>query len=236
MIEWIGLPAIVIAFVSFLGAFVLVLATPSGEPRRPRIAKVLLSVILFIYVMASVSLFVSEFDLEQGLGESGEAIVNSLEDHIETLFPLLAVGAVFAAYSAQQMEDVRRAQGALARSHSLMMDIVDSTPAGVLFIGDTGRIVVANESAKRALGLAEDAETAEIRGGTWVAEGAPDDRPGDLTGLLGNEPYDGRALLVRWPDGRWIELMAAGRPLLDAKGALGGVVVSFERPVIHRAD
>jgi PAS domain-containing protein len=163
------------------------------------------------------------------LGKFGlPAISDLLEDNLEVLYPLIALGFVFSVYSAQQFTDVLRSQKALASSHDLMMDIVDGAPAGIMFLSPAGTIVFANETAQTVLELAEDRASGDMVGPGWVMDGSTG--PEDLSALVSDGPYTARPVTIRWPDGRAIDLIASGGPRSDARGDLGGVTVTFERP------
>lgn len=152
------------------------------------------------------------------------------DDYLETLFPVIGVGIVFAAYSGQQYADLLRGQRALARSHGLMMDIVDGAPAGILFLDPNGGPVFANTTAKSVLDMTEDEETGSMRVPGWVEDGVEGARPGEMLSLVRPEPYDDVPVRLTWPDGWAVDLRASGRPLSDATDELGGVVVTFEKP------
>jgi PAS domain-containing protein len=234
VIGWVALPAVVVGLVGFVGAFALLLLTPARPSiGMTRLVRGLILAVLAMLVVSSALLFMSEADMEDLLGPASEPYVAALEDNIDTLFPLLVLGIAFAALSAQQYDDVVRSTRAHGRTHDLMMDIVEAAPAGILFLSSNGRIRFANDAAKHVLDLVESPESATVITPGWVVEDAESAEPGALLPLVHDHSYDGLPVALRWPSGWRVELRASGRPLVDATGELGGVVVTFERPSLR---
>jgi PAS domain-containing protein len=230
-VETLALTGVVVGFVAFLAAFVLLLATPpKAESGRAPVVRLLLLLVFMLHVVSSATLFLSEADMEDAFGPAVQPIVGALEDNIETLFPLLAAGVAFAAYSGQQFADAVRAQKALARSNDLMLDVVDATPAGIAFLDASGQIAFANDTAKDVLDLVEQPGTGTLMNAVWVVEGEGDASPGSLASLVRKGAYDGMPLTLRWPSGVSVELRVSGRPMQDARNDIGGVVLTFDRP------
>jgi PAS domain-containing protein len=125
-----------------------------------------------------------------------------------------------------------RSTRAHGRTHDLMMDIVDSAPAGILFLGPQGQIMFANDTAREVLDLVESPGTGSIITPAWTVADHDDAVPGTLALLVHEKPFDGYPVTVRWPSGVEVLLRASGRPMHDARDELGGVVVSFERPAL----
>lgn len=212
-----------VALVGFIVALVFVVLVPTRRGASGNsISKWVLATAFGLYVLVEGSVVLSKLSLPH--------MSDLFEDNFEVVFPLFALGAVFAAYNAQQLADSNRARRALAQQHDLMMDIVDAAPAGIVVLGAGGTVTFANDAAKDVLELREDPDTGALTGPGWVAEGTPKASAGDLRVLLSAERYEGRPLMLRWPDGRVVHLRASGRPMLDARGELGGIVVAFERP------
>jgi PAS domain-containing protein len=221
--EVLGRIGDVLTLVSFSTAFVVLLVhTLRGGRREQTLAAALVIAALGIYVVIAVS--------DMLIWARVTTAFEVYDDYLEALFPVLALGIVFAAYSARQYADVVRAQRALAQSHELMMDIVDGAPAGILFLSPSGATVFANDAAKEVLDLVEDEVTGVITSPGWVEQDVEPARPGELAGLVRSEPYDGMPVTVKWPNGWAVDLRASGRPLSDSTGELGGVVVTFEKP------
>ncbi|MDO8963425.1 MAG: PAS domain-containing protein [Coriobacteriia bacterium] len=211
-------------FIFFTVTFVVVLvARRAGGNELPRPTKVMMLAAIGIYVLVTGS------DAAGRLGLT--SFIEPIEDHLETLFPVLAIGAVFSAYAARQYADLTRTQQALQQSHSLMMDVVDAAPAGIVFLDTTGHIAFANDTARDIMDLDEDAVTGVVAVPDWVMDGGDGDRPGNLIGLVSAESYSDRDVVLRWPTGWIIALRVSARPLSDDRGEVGGVVITFARPL-----
>ena len=223
MIGWVRFAGDLVAVLGFATALVFLFLVPTRRgPSGNAVAKWVLAGAFGLYVLVEASVVLAKLGLPH--------MSDLLEDNFEVIFPLFALGAVFAAYNAQQLADSNRARRALTQQHDLMMDIVDAAPAGIVVLGPGGTVTFANGAAKDVLALREDLDTGALAGPGWVADGSPGASAGDLRVLLATEQYEGRPLMLRWPDGRTVHLRASGRPMLDARGELGGIVVAFERP------
>jgi PAS domain-containing protein len=227
MLESMRIAGDLLGLVMFTAAFVLLATIPTSQARtrfQPAVKWVMLAA-LGVYVLVTASDAATQF----GITAAGEPI----EDYLESLFPLLVLGAAFAAFSAQQNSDVGRAQTALGHANDLMLGIVDAAPAGILFLSSNGQIRFANDAAKHVLDLVESPEASTVLTPGWVVEGAEDAEPGALLTLVQDHSYEALPVALRWPSGWRVELRASGRPLVDATGELGGVVVTFERPSLR---
>jgi PAS domain-containing protein len=237
-LETFALAGVVVGIAGFAAAFGLLLATPAkreGGGREP-VVRFLLLVVFLLYAAASVTLFLSEADMEDAFGAETAPVTAALEDNIETLLPLLAVGVLFASLAAQQYGDLSRGQKALTRSHDLMLDIVDAVPAGIVFLDGSGQITFANDTAKQVLDLVDRPGGGTPLNAIWRIEGADGDAaPGWLGPLVRSGPYDGVPVTLAWPSGVAVDLRVSGRPLHDAREDLGGVVVTFDRPGVQPA-
>jgi PAS domain-containing protein len=232
ILESVGLVAIVAGIVGF-GAATLVLAVSRDvlATGRAKAVKALLIAILAVQFAASGMMYLSEFDVTQELFPEAEPYLNAVEDNLETLFPLIALGIVFSAYTAQQFEEIARSRRALQQQHDLLMDVVDAAHSGVLFVDSAGRIAFANDAAKRSLDLVEHPETGSVLEPPWNVEDSPPD-VGPLASLVHSEPFDGVPVRLHWRSGSVAELRANGRPRFDSRGQLGGVIVTFDQPVV----
>jgi PAS domain-containing protein len=224
MLDTLRIAGDVLGLVTSLAAFLVLCITPADRARerfQPAVKSVMLAAV-GVYVVVTASDVATQF----GISAAGEPI----EDYVESLFPLLVLGVAFAAFSAQQNFDVVRAQNALGQSNDLMLGIVDAAPAGILFLSSTGQIRFANDTAKQVLDLVENPETAAMTTPGWTVEGSEEAEAGSLRALVDGEPYDELPVALCWPGGWRVDLLASGRPLADATGGLGGVVITFERP------
>jgi PAS domain-containing protein len=216
-----------VGLLTFAVAFLMLAATPASRANarfQPAVKGLMLAA-LGVYVIVTASDVMAHLNIA--------ILPPTIEDYAETLFPVIVLGVVFAADSAQQTYDVARAQVALGHANDLMLGVVDAAPAGIMFLSSNGQITFANETAKHVLDLVDHPETAAVITPGWVVEGQQDAEPGVLRILVRSEPYEGLPLTLRWPTGWRIELRVAGRPLADATGELGGVVVTFELPSLR---
>lgn len=177
---------------------------------------------LFVYFSVGVSDTLGSLNIAKEL--------ERLEDYTETLYPVLALFVVFILYAAQQYHDAVRAQNALASTHGLMMDVVDSVVAGILFLDDAGNIAFANEAAKEALDLVEHPSTGEIIAPRWAHIEVNGARVTDLAPLVSSRAYADRSVAFVWETGWRVPIYVSGRPLRGHGGKIGGFVISFEVP------
>lgn len=210
-----------LGLVTFAAALVVVVSIPTGPGSRAApVSKWLLVAGIALYVAVTAS----DVAIHLNITNIGEPI----EDYLETLLPLVALGVVFATFASQQYSDVARTRKALKQSHDLMMDIVDGAPAGIMFLDTAGHISFANDAAKEMLDLVEDEDRAGITGPGWIVKGVEGAGAGDLAPLLSSEPFDGRPVTLEWPSGWFVNLRVSGRPLSDHQEKFGGIVVTFE--------
>ncbi|MFA5844535.1 MAG: PAS domain-containing protein [Coriobacteriia bacterium] len=214
----------IVGFVCFLAAAVLLASTPTRPEREytPALKWFLVSAFL-VYVYSTGADIAEQFKLTH--------LPDYFEGYVETLFPVLTLCAVFAAYSAQQVTDVLRSQRALANAHELMTDIMDAAPAGIMFVDTAGRVSFANDAAKETLELSEDPETGRVTVPGWTVSAAGGPAADDFSALVSDVARGREPVSVLWHDGRRIDLRVSSEPLRDATGGVGGVVLTFERPI-----
>jgi PAS domain-containing protein len=211
-----------LGLLTFSAALVVVVSIPIRAGRAPApVSKWLLAAGIVLYVLVTASDVAAHIRITE-LG-------NSVEDYLETLFPLVALGVAVCAIGYEHEQAVARTRKALSQSHDLMMDIVDGAPAGIMFLDTAGHISFANDAAKEILDLVEDDDSGAITGPGWVVQGVKGSGPGDLTSLLSIEPYDNRPVSLEWPNGWFVSLRVSGRPLSDQRQRVGGIVVTIER-------
>lgn len=222
MIETFARAGDTVAAIGFAVALLALLLTPT-EPEGTFVPAAKWAMIAAV----GIFLFLTGTDSvgQTHMGRFGELF----EDYVENLEALLALGVVFVMYSAQQYQDVLRAQRALSQNHELMAEIVDEAPSGIMLLDDLGRIVFANATAKQLLDFEEDPISGSVSGPGWVISGSEEAPPNQLPALVQNEPYDRRSIRLDWPNGWFVELRASGRPLADSADRLGGIVVTFEK-------
>jgi hypothetical protein len=151
--------------------------------------------------------------------------IDAFEGPVEMIFPVVIILGAYAAFSAQQYSDLQLSRRALNSAQTLMLEVLDRAPAGILFVGPTGAIAFANECAKEILELTEDADG-------WFS--APWMSDHDIKQIFGPALVDGTGkdivLVFDWPGQRRLELRAASEPMLASEGRSGGSIVTFERP------
>jgi PAS domain-containing protein len=149
------------------------------------------------------------------------------EDYAELLFaPLLILAA--AATEAQIRLDERSHSASLLQQQSdLLMNIVDTTPVGIMIVAPGGHITFANDPARRMLGITESADTGMLTHQAWTLTD-PGGRDAPLQDLVGHTPISGARRVLTWPDGRRQQFMFSVTPMGDATSALGGAVIAVE--------
>jgi PAS domain-containing protein len=212
-----------ISMVAFAIATVVVLTIPTS-PEGPvrRVTK---------------QLFVSAMALEVFIGVSNvlehggiTAALDVYEDFAEILFVPLIAYAAYSMYMTRQIEDQRRAANAAKQQHEMLMNVVDTSPAGIMVIGDAGRIMFVNKSARRVLELEEDAETGEYRTPGWRVRDPKGAGPASdsFEEFARGAVFDGVERVVEWPSGHKAILSMSATPMHDRAGNVGGSVVAFE--------
>ncbi|MDH4139919.1 MAG: PAS domain-containing protein [Coriobacteriia bacterium] len=213
----------VMGFVGFGAALLVAISIPTAEDGTfTNMTKWLMAASFGVYFFVTGSeVFHSVF--------SG-TLLQDLDDYVEVLFPVLVMLSVFAAYVAQQMSDLRRAQSAMTRSYRMMVDIVDAAPAGILVLDVAGRVNFANDTAREVLDLSEDYRRGGLHTPEWTVTCAGSEPAADFGGLVGEEAAEGVDVAVEWPNGWRVDLTVSTHLLSERSGRLGGVVATFERP------
>lgn len=209
--------------IGLVTASVLLLVTPSIPGMDTRATRNFLALALLVVAFATTS------DIADRYGLLGS--LDQYEGYVETLFPFFLLMSVYSAYSSQQVGDLKVAQRALYQSHDLMMGILDSAPAGVLFLDGSGRITFANEAAKVVLDLSEDEATGKITSAQWVVCDSAGNESSDLAPVSKRPSLRSEPMTVQWPNGWQVALRVSTQPLGDAAGRPSGVVMTFEVPI-----
>lgn len=155
------------------------------------------------------------------------------EDFLEVLFTPLFLYYVYLVYLRYQMERHDSAERILRQEHELLMNVVDTTPAGILLLDSSGGITFANEGAKRILELAEDAGTGSFRPGAWTMRYPADalrlrDGQSAFGKIVAEGPHHLALVEVHWEDKHVTTLSLSSTPMQDRTGRVGGAVVAFE--------
>ncbi|MBI4793410.1 MAG: response regulator, partial [Deltaproteobacteria bacterium] len=134
----------------------------------------------------------------------------------------------------QELAERVRAEAALKRERTLIANITETSPIGIITVGVNGRITFANTQAINILGLTKE----EITQRTY---NTPDWRITDFAGnpfpyeklpfrqvmTTGQSIYDEQHTIA-WPDGRRVHLSINGAPLLNESGDVESVVFAFQ--------
>jgi len=215
-----------IGFVGFLAGLVVLVSIPASSGRLyNRQTKTLIIAAYAVYV------YVLGIDMVETTFRG--TLLGELRSLAQILFPIFLLMALMSGHAAQQMLDLRRSQTALRRSNEFMLDLVDSSPAGMLFLAPHGLIVFANKTAREILDLSENPDTGLLETAGWVSTcscGARCERLECLLDPHGPGPYQ---MKIEWPTGWTIHLEVHTEPLADEAGNVGGVVATFERPAPH---
>ncbi len=149
--------------------------------------------------------------------------------------PLYGLGLV------ENIHERKQAQDALQRSEALNRGIVEAVPAGIIHVSIDGKIVQANNQAKRILGLSFNELTRRFLA-DFSAETIREDRspypaeeyPVNLC-LATKRRQGPRTFGVRRPDGAVAWIIVSAVPLFDdaGTGALRGAVATF-LDITHR--
>lgn len=212
----------IVGLIGLVTASALLLATPSLSGLDTKASRSFLVLALMVVAFATTSDIADRYGLLRSL--------DAYEGYVETLFPIFLLMSVYSAYSAQQVGDLRLSQRALSQSHDLMMGILDSAPAGVMFLDSSGRITFANEAAKVVLDLTEDEETGEITSAQWVVRDSAGNETSDLAPVCKRPGLRAEQMTVQWPNGWQVGLRVSTQPLGDSAGRPAGVVMTFEVP------
>jgi|GEM_PF-2970399 len=187
-----------------------------------------MSVVPAVLILAAMSImtFVALSNLLESTGVS--QAVDQVEDLAEILvFPLIGY-ALYALNVSGQMDRVRTANNALQAEHAMLMNIVDTSPVGIVVVDDIGNATFANHFAWELLELSEsDGPQCCLSAGVVVPSRAavPESRAVFDISLVGrkveNEAWDYVS-----PHGR-IPLQVSSTPLKDRDGRVLGSVVVF---------
>lgn len=151
-----------------------------------------------------------------------------LEDYAEILFAPLIVFTLVATETQLRLREQARAARVLQQEHDMLLNIVDTTPAGILIVAPGGHITFANDAAREMLGITEDADTGQLLPGMQaiVDEAGRESSLDELLAAEGAGPIN-RTLV--FADGVRTDLRFTVTTMSDRTNALGGAVVGVER-------
>jgi signal transduction histidine kinase len=199
----------VFAALAFLGAFCAAL----GIRSRTRGVGASLKYLLLIGV--SLYLFVSVSNVFEHAGITSS--LDAYEDFAEVLFVPLVAYTLYSRSTSEQLLAAENAERCLRGEHSLLMSVVETTPAGILVADESGGVSLANDEARRIVELfQEPAGDAPAGAGPVLLDLAAIVRSAPVPGLLRSIGEGGAQT--------WISVRATPLDTEDA-GILRAVVV-----------
>jgi len=212
-----------LGFVAFAVAFGTVWAIPIlPESWISHVARQCMLVAMGIYVFAMFS---------NTIEHAGFPQLDMTEDYVELLFPPFMFYTVYALFARQRENELLQAERAAKRSREMMLEIVDTAPAGILVISADGHIVFANETAREVLDLVDDPDTYGLVHGAWtirdLSRPVDSDPVSDLGAIVHGRARRDVPVRIEWPSGWSRELRVSVAPLADERDELGGAVVGF---------
>lgn len=130
-----------VALLTFLVAFLLVLLTPARTRRSGSGLKYTLAAAIGLLVFVSLSNVLEHAGITTAL--------DAYEDYAEVLFVPLVAYVLFSRSTVEQLAAAKSAREATRREHELLMNVVDTAPAGVMVADHSGGIWFANGEARQ---------------------------------------------------------------------------------------
>jgi PAS domain-containing protein len=149
------------------------------------------------------------------------------EDYAELLFAPLLILAAAATEAQIRLDDRTHAASLLQQQNDLLMNIVDTSPVGIMIVAPGGHITFANDPARNMLGIAESPDTGMLTHPAWTLADA-DGHDAPLGDLVAGRPVSGARRVLTWPDARRQQFMFSVTPMNDATASLGGAVIAVE--------
>lgn len=216
-----------VAFAAFLAAAGIIVSVPvRPEGAISGAAKVFMIVAMALYAFVM---------LGNVLEHSGAtSALDPLEDYVEVLFPAMVLYGSHSLQFRQRENELLRSERLLKRSNDFVVDIMDTTPAGIMVLDHQGWVVFANEAARTCLDLFEDPQTGVTDHPGWRVRDeryAAAEALTDFSAFLDGRPLRDIPITVEWPNGWRRRLLLNVVPMEDAHGAVGGAMAAFvDRP------
>jgi PAS domain-containing protein len=150
-----------------------------------------------------------------------------IEDYAELLFVPLLILASYATEAQMRLDERAHAGNLLQQQNDLLLNIVDTTPVGIMIVAPGGHITFANDPARNMLSIAMDHDTGMLAHPDWHLS-SPEGGEVPLDSLVSGQAVSGARRILTWPDGRRQQFMFSVTPMNDATKTLGGAVVAFE--------
>jgi PAS domain S-box-containing protein len=133
----------------------------------------------------------------------------------------------------RSIRELGDAQAALRRERDLTVNVMETSPVGILALNREGRITFANSNAEMILGSERDKILRSYLDQEWQItrpDGTPlmpEEAPYNVFRKGGEPRYGVRCAVVR-PDGGCVQLSLNAAPLSDESGHFNGGVLAFE--------
>ncbi len=128
----------------------------------------------------------------------------------------------------------KQAEEALQQERDLLNKLMETSPAGIIFVNAKGELTFANQSAEQILGLTKETITSRLYN-------SPDWHLTDFDGnpfppeqlpfyqvATTNKPVYGVQYAIEKPGGNWAFLSVSGAPIFESDGRLNGVVFAID--------
>lgn len=209
----------VLAAIAFAVAAAAAIRRGQGQSAEARIASFAFAAAMAIYVFVSIS-----NALEHG---GVTAMFTPWEDYVEVLFAPMLIFAATSRQAARHVEEQTRSARLLSAQNELLLEVLETSPVGIMIVAPGGVVTFANEPARNLLGIAEDSDTGRLVVAPWRMADARG-RDMTLADLVRDQPVAGERVVMRWPSGQRTQAMVRARPMADSDGSLGGAVVTIE--------
>lgn len=198
-----------VALLGFSGAFILMLLTPVRARSVGSGLKYPLAAAIGLLVFVSLSNVLEHASITTAL--------DAYEDYAEVLFVPLVAYVLFSRSTVEQLAAATSAREATRREHALLMNVVDTAPAGVMVADQSGGIWFANGEARQFVDATGEGASMKLQEGL---------RPAVVRAVT-TAPIR----LTRFPvevDGteRWFSLSAT--PLVSGESRESQAVVAFQ--------
>jgi len=182
-----------------------------------------------LLILAAAMLCEAFIGLSNALQYSGiTGALDLFEDFAEILFAPLIVFSLFAAEVQLRLREQAQASRVLQGEHDMLLNIVDTTPSGILIVAPGGHVTYANDAARDLLAISEDADTGDLHTEAWTMTDEAG-RPCSLDDLLRAPGAVGLRRGVAFPDGRRSDFLFSVTTMGDQNQAVGGAVIGVQR-------
>ena len=150
------------------------------------------------------------------------------DDYAEIMFVAALAYIASTMLQNKQLDDQAKAARLMGQQNDLLLNIVDTVPAGFSSSGPSGAVTFANEGAERLLGMASDSGGSVRITPSWTLLDPLTGQETNLSKIASGGPLSRKSLFARWPDGTQTELVFSSTPMAAQGGELGGSIVAFD--------